>query len=80
MLIVGGGPVGLMTSILLDRQGVDNMVVERRTKAQSAPAAHVVNARTFEICRGAGIDMERIERACQPAGVGAWVRWVTYYR
>ena len=77
VLIVGGGPVGLMTSILLDRLGVDNLVVERRTSVQSAPAAHVVNARTFEICRAAGLDMERIDRACQPADEGAWIRWVT---
>jgi len=77
VLIVGGGPVGLLASILLDRQGVDNVVVERRTEVQPAPAAHVVNARTFEICRAAGLDMDRIDRACQPAEEGAWVRWVT---
>lgn len=76
VLVVGGGPVGLMASILLDRQGIGNVVVERRTEIQSAPAAHVVNARTFEICRAAGLDMDRIERACQPAHEGAWVRWV----
>jgi 2,4-dichlorophenol 6-monooxygenase len=77
VVIVGGGPVGLMASILLRRQGVESVVVERRTEVQSAPAAHVVNARTFEICRAAGIDMARIESACQPAGEGTWVRWVT---
>lgn len=76
VLVVGGGPVGLMASVLLDRQGVDNRVVERRTFAQSAPAAHVVNARTFEICRAAGVDMDRLDAACQPAHEGAWVRWL----
>lgn len=77
VLVVGGGPVGLLLSILLDRLGVANVVVERRTEVQGAPAAHVMNARTFEICRGAGIDMVAVEAACQPADEGAWVRWVT---
>ena len=60
VLIVGGGPIGLLTSVLLHAQGVDNVVVERRDEPQVAPAAHVVNARTFEIMRAAGIDMARV--------------------
>ena len=76
VLVVGGGPVGLLTSIMLTRLGVDNIVVERRTAEQEAPAAHVVNARTFEIMRAAGVDMRRIEAACRPVTDG-WVRWVT---
>ena len=77
VLVVGGGPIGLIASILLAQQGINHVVVESRTDAQTAPAAHVVNARTFEIFRGAGVDMEQIERACQPVADGAWVRWVT---
>ena len=77
VLIVGGGPAGLLTSILLERLGVDNIVVERRSDAQSAPAAHVVNARTLEICRSAGVDMARVAAACQPVHEGDAVRWVT---
>ena len=75
--IVGGGPVGLLTALLLDRQGLDVVVLERRTDVQPAPAAHVVNARTFEICRAAGVDGDSLAAACQPAEDGAWVRWVT---
>ena len=77
VLVVGGGPVGLVASVLLSRLGIDHLVVERRTGVQAAPAAHVVNARTFEILRSAGVDMDRVLGACQPAGEGAWVRWVT---
>src|SRR5262245_29878769 len=77
VLVVGGGPVGLLLSVLLDRQGIDNLVVERRVDGQPAPAAHVVNARTFEICRAAGIDATALEEACQPPEDGAWVRWLT---
>ena len=53
------------------------MVVERRAGALAAPAAHVISARTFEILRSAGVDMDRVLAACAPAEEGAWVRWVT---
>jgi len=70
-LIIGGGPVGMIEGILLARQGRDCLVVERRSAPQTAPAAHVVNARTFEICRQAGLDMETIAAACKdPADAG----------
>jgi len=77
VLVVGGGPVGLVASVLLARQGIDHVVVERRSAVQMAPAAHVTNARTFEILRSAGVDMDRVLAACQAPEEGAWVRWVT---
>ena len=77
VLVVGGGPVGLVSSLLLRQQGIDHVVVERRTGGLAAPAAHVVSARTFEILRSAGVDMDRVLAACAPAEDGAWVRWVT---
>jgi 2,4-dichlorophenol 6-monooxygenase len=70
-LVVGAGPVGMMAAILLAQQGRDSLVLERRSAPQPAPAAHVVNARTFEICRQAGVDMEAIARAAKnPADAG----------
>ena len=77
VLVVGGGPVGLVASLLLTQQGIDHVVVERRAGAQPAPAAHVVNARTFEILRSAGADMDPVLAACQTPDEGAWVRWLT---
>jgi 2,4-dichlorophenol 6-monooxygenase len=77
VLVVGGGPVGLLAAILLAGRGVGAAVVERRDGPQVPPAAHVVNARTFEICRAAGIDGDRIAAACQAPEDGAWVRWMT---
>ena len=44
VLIVGAGPAGLMTALLLERLGVESLVVERRSGPQRAPAAHVVGA------------------------------------
>jgi 2-polyprenyl-6-methoxyphenol hydroxylase-like FAD-dependent oxidoreductase len=59
-LVVGAGPVGMMGGILLAERGRRCLVVERRGEPQRAPAAHVVNARSLEICRQAGLDMEAI--------------------
>lgn len=70
-LVVGAGPVGMIGGILLANRGRECLVVERRDGPQSAPAAHVVNARTFEICRQAGLDMQAIGAAAKdPADAG----------
>ncbi len=76
VLVVGAGPIGLLASVLLQQQGIDHALIERRDEVQQAPAAHVVNARTFEIMRAAGIDMDRLLAACRPTADG-WTRWVT---
>lgn len=77
VLIVGAGPVGTAAAILLARQGVDCRVVERRSGPQTAPAAHAVNARTFEICRQAGVDMAAVAAACASPADAGHVRWMT---
>jgi 2-polyprenyl-6-methoxyphenol hydroxylase-like FAD-dependent oxidoreductase len=67
VLIVGGGPVGLMSAVLLARQGVRSTVVERRQRVAHAPKAHVINPRTIEICHAAGLDVhEMYARAASP--------------
>lgn len=76
-LIVGAGPVGMIAAVLLSRLGRECLVVERRQGPQTAPAAHVVNARTFEICRQAGLDMLAIEAACKDPADAGHVRFVT---
>lgn len=60
-LVVGAGPVGLTAARLLSNAGLECMVVERRDGPQRSPAAHVVNARSLEIFRQAGFDMDAIE-------------------
>ncbi|MGH0037478.1 MAG: FAD-dependent monooxygenase [Myxococcota bacterium] len=76
-LVVGAGPVGMLGAILLARQGRRVLVAERRAGPQPAPAAHVVNARSFEICRQAGVDMQAIERACKDPADAGHSRFVT---
>lgn len=76
VLIVGAGPVGMMGAILLKQLGIDVRLIERRSAPSTAPAAHVVNARTFEICRGAGVDMDAIAaNTVDPVDGGKVVWW-----
>ena len=77
VLIVGAGPTGLLASLLLRRLGIASRVVERRDGPQRAPAAHAVNARTFEICRQAGVDMDAIAAAALDPRDGGETHWVT---
>jgi len=76
VLVVGGGPVGLIQTLLLEQLGVKVAVVEQRHEAQTAPAAHVISARTFEILRSLGLDMDAVDALCQRPSDGGWVRWV----
>ncbi|KAF2691214.1 hypothetical protein K458DRAFT_287304 [Lentithecium fluviatile CBS 122367] len=59
-LIVGGGPVGLTTALLLARQGFSAVVLEKYPKRLSQPKAHVFNPRTMEIFRQLGVDTTRL--------------------
>jgi 2-polyprenyl-6-methoxyphenol hydroxylase-like FAD-dependent oxidoreductase len=77
VLVVGAGPAGLTSALLLSRLGIPCHVVERRATPQPAPAAHVVNARTLEILRAAGIDMAAVARAAQDPADAGHVYWVT---
>ncbi len=77
VLIVGGGPVGMMAAILLARQGIASRVVERRPGPHRAPQAHVVNPRTLEICRAVGIDVDRLRSLATPRADGSQVLWMT---
>jgi 2,4-dichlorophenol 6-monooxygenase len=76
VLIVGAGPVGLVGSLLLARLGMETRILDRRETPIRAPAAHVVNARTFEICRAVGVDMDALAKFAsdpQDAGHAIWV-------
>ena len=77
VLIVGAGPVGLTAALLLDKMGMSVVIVEQRDGPLRSPAAHVINARTFEVWRQIGLDVDRLlEHAQDPADAGS-VHWVT---
>src|SRR5204863_7022983 len=77
VLIVGAGPVGMTAAILLARQGIESLVVDRRPGPHRAPQAHVVNPRSLEIFRSAGLDRETLRRLATPRDDGSHVSWVT---
>ncbi|MEN9505124.1 MAG: 2,4-dichlorophenol 6-monooxygenase [Actinomycetota bacterium] len=76
-LIVGAGPVGLTAARLLANAGRRCVIVERRDGPQRNPAAHVVNARTLEIFRQAGVDMASIAAISQSPDDAGHVNFLT---
>lgn len=58
VLIVGGAVVGLSTALFLTRHGIRPLLVERHPSALAHPRARVINPRTVEVFRGAGIEEE----------------------
>lgn len=50
VIVVGAGPVGLMTALELRRRGVDVRVIERRETVAPWAKAIGVQPRTLETC------------------------------
>ncbi|KAI1089681.1 FAD binding domain-containing protein [Rostrohypoxylon terebratum] len=59
--IVGGGPAGLVSSILLSMSGVDHVVFEKYPDTSIHPKALGINQRTVEIFQHLGIEEELIK-------------------
>lgn len=74
VLVVGAGPVGLMTSLLLARAGVPVIVCEQRTLLSTHPKAMGITRRTAEIFREAGL-LERLYDAYQPTPDTELIIW-----
>lgn len=56
VLIAGGGPTGLVASILLSRFGVPSLAVERHPGTTIYPRGIAINTRSMEILRGLGLE------------------------
>ncbi|MFF1649964.1 FAD-dependent monooxygenase [Streptomyces sp. NPDC058240] len=70
VVIVGAGPVGLATALVLGRHGVRSVVFEQYDGINPHPRAHVVNTRSMELFRTWGIaDAVRAD-AVDPVSAG----------
>lgn len=76
VLVVGAGPVGLLTGLLLEKLGIDYRIIERRPDLHTAPQAHVISSRSLEICRSVGIDDALIRSAGPSPMDTSSIRWV----
>src|ERR1700760_3386358 len=76
VLIVGGGPAGLTTSMLLSTLGVDSLLVERRTGESGVPKAHIISPRSMEILSQCGI-VERVLAVSSPHEYMSQTVWMT---
>lgn len=65
VFIAGGGPVGLAMSLLLDRFGIDCVVVEKSPTTTDHPKSRGCWVRTMEIFRQWGIEQAIRDRGLQ---------------
>ena len=74
VLIVGAGPAGLSTGVVLARYGIDCLLVERRPRPFPHPRATVISTRTMEHLRSwnlegavlaGGVDVTWSMRVCE---------------
>ena len=76
VMVVGGGPCGLMTALLLGRQGINTLLLEKHPQTLNHPKAMGVTARTAEIFRQLGLldDMLTVQMARPADAVSQWLK------
>jgi 2,4-dichlorophenol 6-monooxygenase len=58
VLVVGAGPAGLVSSLLLSQQQIHHVLVEKYAGMAHTPRAHIINQRTVEILRDLDLEDE----------------------
>ena len=74
VVIIGAGPVGLVAACLLRQQGVEVLVIERRSSLPTLPQAHVISTRTMEIFREIGI-AQQVQDIAAPLAKMQAITW-----
>lgn len=77
VLVIGGGPCGLLQSYLLSQLGVKVLVIERYPERLGAPKAHALSPRSLEICRQFGLDVNYIRNLGTKREDAYWVNFLT---
>ena len=72
VLIVGGGPTGLMLANQLGRRGVRAMIIDRHSGPAQQTRAMAVHARTLEIYSKLGIAERALELGRRGSGANMW--------
>ncbi len=71
VLIVGGGPAGMVSALCLAQLGVRSIIIERHADVNPHPKAHELNARSIEILNELGISMDELTREAAPDSDGS---------
>jgi len=74
VIIVGGGPCGLMSSLLLSRYGVPNILLEKHPGTSFHPKAMGVTRRTSEIFHQQGL-LKEMEKGSLPHDFSTLQLW-----
>lgn len=78
VVVVGGGPVGLICSALLSLQGIEHVVFERQPDTSIHPKAVGLNQRTLEIFRKIDVENE-VRRHAAPPSMSGRTAWYTSF-
>lgn len=69
VLVVGGGPVGLLTAFQLSRLGIRCIIAERNLETTTWPKMDLMNCRTMEILKILGLADEFRQAHMKSVGV-----------
>ena len=76
VLIAGGGPVGLMTALELNKQGIKAILIEKNPTTTRHPKMDITNGRSMEIFRRWGVD-KKLRAVAVPENHGFEVIWAS---
>ncbi|KZT73955.1 hypothetical protein DAEQUDRAFT_721453 [Daedalea quercina L-15889] len=74
--VIGGGPIGLSSSILLSLRGIPHILFERRPSTSIHPKACGINQRTTEVFRKMGIE-DAVYAVAGPPEISGRTAWYT---
>lgn len=75
VLIIGAGPSGATTALLLGRLGIRSLVISRHVGTANTPRAHIFNQRAMEVLRDAGLE-EELRKVASPAHEMMHTSWL----